>query len=128
MNLFENPVRWFVRTLLMYLAVALAAGVLFIAVMAATFLFQRVALAHEAKSGFVYGLECCSKMDCAEAHAEVKATPAGWFIVENGETIPYADKALKRSGDELFHVCQRKYVPIGGGRKTICLYAPDQAF
>ena len=105
----------------------LAAILTALAVMAATFMFQRVALAHHAKSGFQYGAECCSLLDCAEAHAEVKATPAGWFIVENGETIPYSDKAVKKSGDELFHVCQRTYKPVGG-RRTICLYAPDQAF
>jgi hypothetical protein len=89
--------------------------------------------AHEAPpsqmqpTGWQYGWECCSGMDCRQlASSAVAETPQGYEIKLTGEVIPYGDKRLKQSKDEFYHQCT-----IGGDPKakhSICLYTPDRGY
>lgn len=97
------------------------------------------ALSHDAPSGWAYSAACCSGYDCAEVKlATVKPTPEGWQItLEPGdhpmidasftELVPYKDKRIKESGDEMFHACivaYRRGTPQASPPKLRCLYVP----
>lgn len=96
----------------------------------ALFLFAMFAYtpahAHDAPSGWSYGWECCHALDCDQVDNDttIHATEAGWLIDETGETIPYADKRIKKSGDEHFHRC--RMTSTDPHSKTRCLYVPPQ--
>ena len=84
------------------------------------------ALAHDAPSGWIYPLECCSNYDCREVEkAEVEEGPLGYVIRTTGEVIPMTDAKVKMSPDGEFHWCSR------GGKQdgaTICLFVPPRGF
>jgi hypothetical protein len=85
------------------------------------------AFSHDAPTGWSYGFECCSSIDCrALAPNAVSERGDGYHIIATGEVIPYADRRIKRSRDEFFHQC------TPGGRidadRSICLYVPDRGF
>lgn len=85
------------------------------------------AVAHDAPTGWTYGIECCSMLDCRQLqHGDVADSPDGYLIHLTGEVIPYGDKRIKRSKDEFFHQC------TPGGKidapRSICLYVPDRGF
>lgn len=94
-----------------------------------------VAFAHEATPtaaaplGWSYPWSCCAGMDCEEiASSRVHETPDGYVV--DGSTdaspIPYADKRVKDSPDNLFHWCaHRAGNDIG---KTICLFRGPKGF
>lgn len=73
-----------------------------------------------------YSVACCTGDDCGPvAISAVKATNAGWFVVESGETIPYGDKREQQSQDSDFHRCVYGPMAAEGLRgKTRCLYVP----
>lgn len=76
--------------------------------------------------GWTYGWECCSLTDCSEQKAgAIVETPKGYVVKASGTIIPYGDKKIKRSKDELFHLCTHGGKPDG---VVICLYVPDEAF
>ncbi|MBX3580075.1 MAG: hypothetical protein KF723_22965 [Rhizobiaceae bacterium] len=81
---------------------------------------------HDAPSGWIYPLECCSNYDCREvAAAEISEGPAGYVVRATGEVIPMTDAKVKPSPDGKFHWCSR------GGRDdgaTICLFVPPRGF
>lgn len=83
-----------------------------------------VARAHDAPTGWSYGIECCSLKDCSEVPADwIVEDAAGVHIVPTGEVIAYSDARLKQSKDEAFHWCRP---PGVSNPKTICLYRPDR--
>ena len=71
------------------------------------------AAAHDAPSGWAYGSECCSTMDCFEEQDK-----------NVGEVIPYADKRVKISKDAKYHRCTR----LGDPKmpRSICIYVPNR--
>jgi hypothetical protein len=83
--------------------------------------------AHDAPSGWTYGWECCSSMDCSQqAAASISEGSDGYTIKETGEVISYDDKRIKRSKDEYFHRCTHNADPKDP--HSICLYVPDRGF
>lgn len=82
------------------------------------------AQAHEALSGWTYPPECCGNGDCHEVEgATVEATPQGYFIPANGDTVTYrGDSRLKPSPDGRYHICTRGGTPDG---YTYCLFVPS---
>lgn len=96
------------------------------AALALMWLAARPAAAHDAVSGWVYPLECCSNYDCREVEdAAIGEGPAGYVIKATGEVIPMTDAKVKFSPDGKFHWCSR------GGRAdgaTICLFVPPRSF
>lgn len=82
--------------------------------------------AHDAPSGWAYGRECCSSIDCREVPASyVRETPDGYVLTKTGETLAYGDSRVKGSKDVGIHLCS-----LGGkdtGR-TICLYVPQRGY
>lgn len=82
--------------------------------------------AHDAPSGWAYGRECCSSIDCREVPASyVRETPDGYVLTKTGETLAYGDSRIKDSKDDGLHWCT-----IGGKdtARTICLYMPPRAY
>lgn len=97
---------------------------LVIAIIASTAAFA--AGAHNAPSGWSYGIECCSAVDCREVPASyVRETPAGYVLTKTGETLSCGDSRVKDSKDDGFHWCT-----IGGkdNGRTICLYVPPRGY
>lgn len=84
------------------------------------------AKAHDAPSGWRYGIECCSSIDCREVPASyVRETSAGYVLTKTGETLAYGDSRIKDSKDDGLHWCS-----MGGSDqgRTICLYVPPKSF
>lgn len=85
-----------------------------------------VALAHEAKTGWLYPAECCSDKDCRELAADlISERPAGYVVRLTGEQIPYTDSRIRPSPDGVYHWCSMQ------GRDdtlTICLFVPPNSF
>lgn len=82
------------------------------------------AAAHDAPSGWSYGFECCSSMDCFEEQDQnVELASGGFRIKSTGELIPYTDKRVKMSKDAKYHRCTR----LGDPKmpKSICIYVPN---
>ncbi len=85
------------------------------------------ASAHDAPTGWRYGIECCSTFDCFQAPVDhVRETTDGYVVDPTGELIPYGDRRIKISQDEFFHRCSHGG-EINAGR-TICLYVPNRGF
>lgn len=84
------------------------------------------AAAHDAPSGWNYGRECCSSIDCREVPASyVRETPAGYLLTKTGETLAYSDSRIKESKDDGLHWCSM------GGKdegRTLCLYIPPRGY
>lgn len=82
--------------------------------------------AHEAKSGWMYPVECCSNRDCREVAAElISERPEGYLIRLTGEQIAYSDSRIRHSPDGVYHRCSAQ------GRddtRTICLFVPPNSF
>lgn len=101
-------------------------------VLITTLLFAAIpAFAHDAppsKSqplGWTYDQACCSINDCHPlASDSVFETPKGYVIKATQELIPYNDRRIHRSKDELYHQCENKYV----SGESLCLYVPDRGF
>lgn len=101
--------------------------------LAAAYLLVQPAWPHSAPPtqsqplGWAYGWDCCSMTDCAPMKAgEISETSGGYLVHRTGEVIPYGDKRLRRSKDELFHRCAK-----GGdfdAKTSLCLYTPDRGF
>ena len=84
------------------------------------------AAAHDAASGWMYPLACCSGYDCREvADADVVEGPQGYVIKVTGEVIPMTSSKVKPSPDGVFHWCSVAGKDDG---KTICLFVPPRAF
>lgn len=82
------------------------------------------AAAHDAPSGWSYGSECCSSVDCFEEQDQNVETASGGFRIKStGELIPYTDKRVKMSKDAKYHRCTR----LGDPKmpKSICIYVPN---
>lgn len=84
------------------------------------------AAAHEAKSGWMYPMECCSDLDCREVAADlISERPEGYLIRLTGERLAYTDPRIRRSPDGIYHWCSAR------GRddtRTICLFVPPNGF
>ena len=82
--------------------------------------------AHDAKSGWMYPVDCCSNRDCREVAAElISERPEGYFIKLNGERLAYSDSRIRQSPDGIYHWCSAQ------GRddtRTICLFVPPNSF
>jgi hypothetical protein len=62
---------------------------------------------------------CCGERDCFElSDADVKITPAGYFVVSTKETIPFSEATPSPTGT--YWRCQ-----WGGARK--CFFAPPSS-
>ena len=80
--------------------------------------------AHDAPTGWQYGQECCSGMDCfQDKDNNVRIAYDGYHIMNTGEIIPFNDKRIKHSQDEYYHRCTHFGKP---DTKLICLYIPNQ--
>lgn len=121
---------WIVATLICAACaiIAVLAAIFFAAVV----LLTRPADAHDAPptkvqpTGWQYGFECCSLSDCRPVTGpDVRESAQGYVIASTGELIPYGDKKIKQSRDELFHWCSHGGKSDGG---TICLYVPDRGY
>lgn len=100
------------------LLILLAAGLLFLALIAA-------ANAHQAASGFQYPKECCSGRDCREAlEDEVKLTREGAVVVPTGEVFRY--EHLRYSPDGKIHRCLGD--PKNIKSRTLCLFISPGGF
>lgn len=92
----------------------------------AVVILSTAVFAHDAPTGWTYGWECCSGVDCQQAaDADVQETKDGYLMTITGELVAYDDKRIKKSKDEFFHECT-----VGGDKKArlICLYVPNRAF
>ncbi|CAN7492138.1 hypothetical protein LJR231_003443 [Phyllobacterium sp. LjRoot231] len=95
--------------------------------LAAALLFAVPAFAHEAPTGWTYGLECCSNKDCwQEKEGAITETPNGYKVVLTNELILYNDKRIKKSKDEFFHRCTLSGDPNAG--RSLCLYVPNKGY
>lgn len=102
-------------------------------VAAAILMGSGMARAHEVMNasgqptGWKYGFECCSALDCSQSSpADVSEVPEGYRINRTGEVVPYSDSRVKRSKDEYFHRCTHQANP--DDPRSICLYVPDRGF
>ncbi len=107
------------------LSLLLGAIEIVLAAIALLLFSQYSAHSHDAPTGWRYGFECCSTIDCRQLKSEeIGETPNGYLLFRTGEQIPYGDKRVKQSRDEFFHQC------TPGGRidadRSICLYVPDR--
>ena len=86
------------------------------------------AQAHDAPTGWTYSPSCCGGADCEPVPdaLAVRATDAGWFIPETGETIGYTDPRLRDSPDGLFHRC--RMWSSSHESPTRCLYRPSLGY
>lgn len=88
--------------------------------------FSFSAVAHEAKSGWMYPPDCCSNRDCRELPGEfVTEQKQGYAIKLNGEHLAYFDSRIRPSPDGVYHWCSAY------GRddtRTICLFVPPNSF
>lgn len=118
----RNPVPMFLTWVL---ATIVAWGMLVLAMLMVWMSIP--ASAHEAPLGWLYGIECCSNMDCRQlASGDVGEKPEGYLIRLTGEVIPYNDRRIKLSRDEFYHQC----TPGGkaDAKRSICLYVPNRGF
>jgi len=84
-----------------------------------------VAAAHDAPSGWIYPVSCCSDYDCREvADANILERPEGYVIKATGETLAMTDYRVRPSPDGRYHWCSVKGRPDGW---TICLFVPPRA-
>lgn len=122
-----------------YLIPALVAVAVFL-VLAFVATFAR---AHEAPSGWTYGIECCALNDCQEiTPAAVTEGPDGITVILDQTlhkmlisrvtyTLPYGDTRIKDSPDGVFHACIARQYEVAGtmqGGRLICLYVPPKGF
>ncbi len=99
---------------------------LFTAAITASALSAMPVFAHDAESGWMYPLACCSGYDCREvADSDVVEGPQGYVIKVTGEVIPMTSSKVKPSPDGVFHWCSVAGKDDG---KTICLFVPPRAF
>lgn len=83
------------------------------------------AMAHDAPTGWQYGYECCSSIDCRQIPEDwVKETPAG-YVMKTGEVLEYTDKRVKSSPDGMTHWCTIAGRDDG---RTLCLYRGAKAY
>ena len=83
-------------------------------------------VAHEAKSGWTYPLECCSNRDCREVDAKyISERPEGYVITLTGERVGYRDPRVRSSPDGVYHWCS---ADGASDSRTICLFVPTQSF
>lgn len=81
--------------------------------------------AHDAPTGWSYGYECCSSIDCRPiSSASVKEGAAG-YTLPTGETLAYKDSRIRESKDEQFHWCS---VNGRDDSRTLCLYVPLRGY
>lgn len=96
------------------------------AAFAAAMQFPTLSHAHDAKSGWMYPLDCCSGVDCREVDADViSERPEGYVIRLTGERLSYSDSRIRNSPDGVYHWCSAQ------GRddtRTICLFVPPSSF
>jgi hypothetical protein len=84
---------------------------------------------HQAASGWVYPLECCSNQDCYEIEAsEVKPGPEGSYTILKSSEVFFPPNAaggknFKWSPDGRFHRCT--YSKQNDSTQTICLFVPQ---
>lgn len=84
------------------------------------------AVAHEAKSGWSYPVECCSNRDCREVPAtNISERPDGYVISMTGERVGYRDPRVRNSPDGVYHWCSANGA---SDSRTICLFVPPQSF
>jgi len=95
-------------------------------------LIAQPAWPHEAPTGWMYPMECCSNRDCSEIPSDrVKEGPEGYRVTllpgdhdfvkaPVSHLIPYA--ITKPSPDGLYHIC---LLPSGG---FICFFAGARNF
>jgi hypothetical protein len=94
-----------------------------IALAAAISALASPALSHDAPSGWSYPPRCCGGRDCqALPRNAVKWTPAGWLILETGETIPESE--AEQSPDNEFHRCRTAVSDRGSKTRSGCFWAP----
>jgi hypothetical protein len=86
-------------------------------------LLATTAHSHDAPSGWSYPTQCCGGIDCAPLpDGAVKWTPAGWLVLETGETRP--EEEAGTSQDHHFHRCRKvASEPLSPTRKG-CLFVP----
>lgn len=83
--------------------------------------------AHEAPSGWKYPLVCCSNQDCRQiSDINIKETHSGYVLTTTGEVVPYLDRRIKHSPDDMYHVCQQ-HGDFDEGR-ILCLFVPPKSF
>ena len=90
------------------------------------FFMSTFAEAHEARTGWMYSVVCCSNQDCRHAEpGEVLQELLGYRIANTGELIPYSSKKILASRDVDYHLCQfLGYQSRTGDLVTRCLYVP----
>ncbi len=74
--------------------------------------------AHQAPSGWAYGLECCSNQDCRPVEVDQVEDLGGGKWRFDGLT--FEGKQVKPSQDNRFHVCIWKR--SDGTRVPMCIY------
>jgi len=76
-------------------------------------------LGHEAPSGWMYPMECCSNNDCAEMPEDDTPKPlaGGDWLLRTGEVVPRSK--VKWSPDGRYHLCRM-------GELIFCLFVPPQ--
>ncbi len=71
-----------------------------------------------------YPRACCLDVDCAPLKdGTVLWSPAGWRVLETGETIPEDDSRERVSPDRHFHRCRLEFWDTRSG--TRCLFVPE---
>lgn len=90
------------------------------------------ARAHEAPSGWVYPLQCCSNRDCTEIPASrVKEAPDGYHVTlvpgdhdfikaQTSFLVPY--QSAKSAPDGAYHIC------ISPDLRVLCFFAGEKSF
>ena len=98
-------------------------GSALLAIIAALFVLlfnvERV-FGHEAPSGWMYPMECCSNNDCAEMPEGDTPKPlaGGDWLLKTGEVVPRSK--VKWSPDGRYHLCRM-------GELIFCLFVPPSS-
>ena len=76
------------------------------------------ALAHEAPSGWLYPVECCSGYDCAAINEKRVSAAVGGYLIDGVHFVAQQD--VRQSKDGEYHACFPKPETLR------CFFAPPQ--
>lgn len=81
--------------------------------------------AHQAPTGWVYPIACCSNQDCREVGDAHVVESVDGYHVPSGEVVAYRDRRVRNSPDGRYHWCTSAGSDDG---RTICLFVPARSF
>jgi hypothetical protein len=86
--------------------------------------FAENGFAHQAKSGWIYPLDCCDDRDCRQLEAQ-EVTIGPDYYIWKGKHISFKSPKIRNSPDGFFHGCENAHWgDTSGNLEITCFFVP----